>query len=289
MKIIACFLNNRKFRVNHNGGESSTRHIQAGVPQGSVLAPILYNIYTSDIPTSAQVNLALYADDTAIYTSNRNLRYARLTLQRYLNTLTKWFKDWNINTNQAKTKAIIFTRRRPTNPPRLQMHGRILPYVRAVKYLGVTLDTKLLFNEHIDDLASRGNRAIKMLMPLLRQETLSTKNKRTLYTSLVRSRLTYAAPAWTTASKFRITKLQRIQNKTLRMILRQRKRTPIHQLHNLARLDTIPELIARQTSKLALQITHHNNRLIRLIGNEEPAHRKHVRLADKLRMAIING
>ncbi|PSN42153.1 hypothetical protein C0J52_25229 [Blattella germanica] len=168
------------------------------------------------------------------------------------------------------------------------MHGRILPYVRAVKYLGVTLDTKLLFNEHIDDLASRGNRAIKMLMPLLRQEILSTKNKRTLYTSLVRSRLTYAAPAWTTASKFRIAKLQRIQNKTLRIILRQRKRTPIHQLHNLARLDTIPELIARQTSKLALQITHRNNRLIRLIGNEEPIHKKHVSLADKLRMAIIN-
>ncbi|PSN42154.1 RNA-directed DNA polymerase from mobile element jockey [Blattella germanica] len=82
VKIIACFLNNRKFRVNHNGGESSTTNIQAGVPQGSVLAPILYNIYTSDIPTSPQVNLALYADDTAIYTSNRNLRYARLTLQR---------------------------------------------------------------------------------------------------------------------------------------------------------------------------------------------------------------
>jgi len=99
------FLTARKFRVKTEGVCSTYREMEAGVTQGTVLSPFLYNIYTSDIPRAAGWNLALYADDTALLAKSRNVRLLTRRFQGELETLEKWYTKWKIQLN-AKTQAI---------------------------------------------------------------------------------------------------------------------------------------------------------------------------------------
>lgn len=94
---------------------NSLGRIEAGVPQGSCLSPLLYSIYTNDISTSQNSLLALYADDAAYISSHPNSRYAALKLQRVFNLLPEWLNNWRIAINVPKTQAITFTqpRKRP--------------------------------------------------------------------------------------------------------------------------------------------------------------------------------
>lgn len=101
LAIIFSFLQNRTFAVKINTTLSETKPIRAGVPQGSILGPLLFNIYTSDIP-KIPATLATFADDTAIITQNTNLETATDHLQNATDTLNKWLKDWNITLNPSK-------------------------------------------------------------------------------------------------------------------------------------------------------------------------------------------
>jgi hypothetical protein len=122
-------------------GEMSTpREMQAGVPQVSVLAPILYILYISDIPRISGVHMALFADDTCIYTTDRNENYVKRKLQRGLNTMEKWCKQWNIKINEDKTRAVYVSIRLRRGEACLSLKGQIIEFVNNVKYLGVTLD-----------------------------------------------------------------------------------------------------------------------------------------------------
>jgi hypothetical protein len=77
--------------------------MQAGVPQGSVLSPTLYNIYINDTPQTPVVHLALFADDTCLYATERKEGYVLRKLQRGLDAIEKWCEHWNININEEKT------------------------------------------------------------------------------------------------------------------------------------------------------------------------------------------
>ena len=85
VKVIDSYLAHRSFRVMMDGATSEWRLMLAGVPQGCTLSPMLYNLYTYDIPKSVQTELAVYADDICIYAKNKNLQYARLAVQHHLN------------------------------------------------------------------------------------------------------------------------------------------------------------------------------------------------------------
>ena len=105
IRIIRSYLTNRRMYITVNGVNSLLKHIKAGVPQGSILGPTLYTIYTNDIPTSDKTNLAIYADDTAIYTSWKP-RQATKHIQEHLNTIVEFFDRWKLRVNPHKTQAI---------------------------------------------------------------------------------------------------------------------------------------------------------------------------------------
>ena len=119
----------------------------AGVPQGSTLSPMLYNLYTSDIPKSVETELAVYADDICIYAKNKNLQYARLAVQHHLNQVHKWATKWRIKISIEKTKAIVFTRKIRLQLPELRLHHDVIEYVPRYRYLGVILD-HILATQH---------------------------------------------------------------------------------------------------------------------------------------------
>jgi len=113
---ISSFLSNRKFRVMFEGELSTPRDIQAGVPQGSVLAPTLYRLYMNDTPQTSGVYLALSTDDTYttyiyICTTNSKEGYDLRKLQRGLTSTESWCEHWNVKINEDKTQKIYLTHR----------------------------------------------------------------------------------------------------------------------------------------------------------------------------------
>jgi Reverse transcriptase (RNA-dependent DNA polymerase) len=106
----------------------------------------LYNIFTSDVPTSSFCKTATFADDTAIYSSIQTPHLIQDELQNHLNSIFDYCKDWKIKTNATKTQAIYFSRcTKNVSQTSIVLDGNSIPWSKEVKYLGVHLDTRLTF------------------------------------------------------------------------------------------------------------------------------------------------
>jgi hypothetical protein len=134
---------------------STPREMKAGVPQGSVLSPILYNFYINDSPPPQTicVNLALFSDDTCLYVTELKEGYILRKLQRCLNSMAARCERWNIKIDEDKTRAIYFFHR--IRPPEslLTLNGRNIPFLNSAKYLGVIFDKNITWkprpSEHL--------------------------------------------------------------------------------------------------------------------------------------------
>ncbi|GAB0091289.1 hypothetical protein DMENIID0001_061120 [Sergentomyia squamirostris] len=147
--VLESFLQERTFSVRCGSAYSSLREANAGVPQGSVLGPMLFQLYTSDMPTSDEVMTATYVDDTALVAVNKNPNTASRVLQEHLVFLEDWFKKWRFKINQQKSTQITFTLKK-RSCPRVKLNGGYVPVVNEVKYLGVHLDKRLCWKDHIN-------------------------------------------------------------------------------------------------------------------------------------------
>jgi hypothetical protein len=96
--------------------KSELQPIKAGVPQGNVLGPTFYGLYTSDLPTSTNTTLETFADDTVILSVNEDSRRVASNLQHHLNTLRTWFEKWRIRINENKSCSITYTIRKSSTP-----------------------------------------------------------------------------------------------------------------------------------------------------------------------------
>lgn len=223
-RIIRSFLEDRTFSVNIGGVLSTTRPIQAGVPQGAILSPLLFNIYTSDMPTSLNVKTAVFADDTLLYSTHHDIRIATTNVQESLDSVINWFNKWRMAINPNKSEAKIFTLRRPEEPDNIEILGEVIPWNpadKAIKYLGVFFDRKLNWKLHINKKLNLAYGRLSKLFPLLSKKSpLSVKNGILLFKTILRPLLLYACPVWGTASSSVLKKLQTFQNKVLRIILK---------------------------------------------------------------------
>ena len=109
--MIHSFLKNRSFQVNVQGKSSVIKQILYGVPQGAVLSPTLYNVYTHDIPITNDCNIALFADDLAFYVTSRFAKTIVRKLESTAKKFLRYYKKWKIKLNETKTQAIFFTDR----------------------------------------------------------------------------------------------------------------------------------------------------------------------------------
>ncbi|KAL4085157.1 hypothetical protein QTP88_027450 [Uroleucon formosanum] len=217
--IISEFLSNRQFSVKINDNFSDFAPITAGVPQGSILGPTLFNVYISDIPQTPRTNIALFADDTTIFAESRNIEAIIENLQNHLNILSSWCKNWKISINPLKSASIMFSLRRNRTPSSLNFNNAPIPWKPTVKYLGVTLDKRLTWWPHLSSKIQQAYQRLSRLFPILnRKSTLEKKCSLLIYKQILRPLITYACPIWGNCAPTHLKKLQIFQNKILRII-----------------------------------------------------------------------
>ena len=162
------YLINRRQYVHLNGVNSSTRNISCGVPQGSVLGPILFLLYINDLPNiSDKLKFYLYADDTNIYFESKNLKLLERTMNKELDKLYEWLCINRLSLNISKTNFVIFCPpSKPKVPITIKINKEAIDESQYVKYLGILIDSELSFKYHIVELKKKISRSIGVLYRL---------------------------------------------------------------------------------------------------------------------------
>jgi hypothetical protein len=267
IKIVKSFLENRSFQVSIKNCLSKKFNILRGLPQGSAISPILYNIFVADIPILQYCDIAGYADDTCIFTSGIDPTDIINKLENAASILIEYFNNWKIKINKHKTQCIFFSKRRAKRflPERkLKFINEDIGWQDEVKYLGFLLDKKLLLKKHIDYSINKASNAIRTLYPLInRKSKLSLKNKTLLYSSCIRSLLTYGSPILSNFScKTNNKKLQIIQNKCLKLVGKLPRLYSTKNLHKKFKIPYIDEFMHKLYTKFKIDSKKSKNELI---------------------------
>ncbi|GBM70496.1 RNA-directed DNA polymerase from mobile element jockey [Araneus ventricosus] len=160
IEIIQSYLTNRHFTVLVKNSDSTTRKLQSGVPQGGILAPIIFVLYMNDIPQVRNIMISLYADDMAIFSQGKTSDKYIVPLRNYLKNLEAWLVRWKIKLNVDKTEAILFNKKND-DWPKVKVYGTPIEWKKEVKYLGVVLDKQLNFRAHTSLIKEKYNKAFR--------------------------------------------------------------------------------------------------------------------------------
>jgi hypothetical protein len=220
VKAISAYLDRRTFQTSFQSATSTCRGMRAGVAQGGTCPPVLISLYVNDIPTpSSHVELAQYADDTAVVTTSRSPSLLFGYLEAYLRRLERWLRDSRIAINASNSTAVLFVKaaRRIQKPRGAQFLGEPLQWVETARYLGMTLDTQHTWSAHASQVGKKATKRLGLLGPLLnRRRGFSVRNG-VLYKPLIRPMMDYACPIWRSAARSHIRKLQVLQYTCLRI------------------------------------------------------------------------
>ena len=210
---IEDWLNNRKQRVLLGGMASDWSTVRSGVPQGSVLGPVLFTIFINDIDENICSNIIKFADDTKVFTCVSDGKDV-LALQDDLHTLCQWSNDWQMLFNVSKCKVLHVGRNNPEFA--YQMNGVELQSIDEEKDLGVIVHKSLKPSRHIAEVVKKANRVLGIIK---RSFTYQEKEiLLPLYKSLVRPILEYCSPAWNPYLRQDIVLIEKVQRRFTRMI-----------------------------------------------------------------------
>lgn len=259
--FFLSYLSNRYFYVKINNDVSNIHQIEAGIPQGSVLGPVLYTIFTYDMPTTDDVTVATYADDTAFISSHKSPSEASRILQIQLDNLQHWLTKWNIIVNTQKSNHITFTLRKENCPP-VCLNGTAIPSKDNVKYLGLHLDRRLTWKVHINAKRKQLDIKFKQMYWLLGPKSqLSLENKVLLLKTILKPIWTYGIELWGTASISNIEILQRFQSKALRSITNAPFYVTNNALHNDLQIPFVKSEIRKFSCSYLKRLSNHSNTL----------------------------
>lgn len=217
------YLNDRKQMVKCKEIVSSAKEINLGVPQGSVLGPLLFILYINDVElTLEKCNIHMFADDTIVYIEGRDLRNNVEIINKELNDVNDWLRLNRLKLNANKTKAIIISNEvqyrlfKQTNL-KIEIDHQEIEVVDQFKYLGFIVDRQLKFKEHIDYICKKISKKLGILYRC--SSFISLKTRLTIYNSIVLPHFIYSASIISMATQGELNRLQVLQNRGMRTIL----------------------------------------------------------------------
>ena len=222
LHLILDFLTNRVQRVNLEGVESTWHNVEAGVPQGSILGPLLFLVYINDLLEGIQSNAFIFADDTSLFHIGLNPVESSTVLNLDLANITTWANQWKMIFNPDISKQaveVVFSKKQPPSVyTDLTFNGIPVKKVSETKHLGVILDSKLSFKSHISakiSIARKGVGIIKKIYPFVSRKTLND-----VYKMYIRPHLDYADVLYHTPNKDTLTFLSIDENYDLHVTMK---------------------------------------------------------------------
>ena len=274
-----------------NGSSSEQLPITCGVPQGSILGPLLFLIYVNDLAEVSKYALTiLFADDTNnIY---EGLTYDELmtTIQEDLIDISNWFKTNKLALNESKTKFIIFHthHNKPPDSFRITLNNVDLERVDNTKFLGVIIQENLNWKKHIDYICERVSRATALLARL--KYYLPKHALLLIYNSLCLSHMSYAISVWGAAPSSSINRMQKIQKKGIRHTCNARYNDHTEPLFKIEQILKLNDLYKLQCVKIVYKKIHnklHPYITSKLLTNLEIT-QKHTRKSDDIHIHEID-
>ena len=217
LKCISSFLGGRTQAVVLEGECSPKVSVTSGVPQGSVLGPLLFLLYINDLPENIQFQVRLFADDTAVYLTVNNPNDSK-TLQNDLDTLQTWERTWDMEFNPGICQVLHISRANQPIQSQYTLHGEILESVDCARYLGVSISKDLTWNTHIKEILTKANHTLGFVKRNVRTKNKSVKEF--AYKTFVRPKLEYASTIWSLTNK-NIESIEMVQRRAARWVSNQ--------------------------------------------------------------------
>ena len=217
------YLSNRTQRCNVSGGLSTPRTITCGVPQGSILGPLLFLMYINDLPNCLrEASLRMFADDTNITLTAKTLTELKLALTSELSNLNCWLRANRLSLNVAKTELMIIGSRQRLNTQcdevDIRIDDEMIKRVDRTKSLGLTIDDRLSWSNHVDEICRKVSSAIGALKRNSIRPFISANTALQIYNALILPHFDYCSPVWDCLSGQSSDKLQKLQNRAARVI-----------------------------------------------------------------------
>uniref|UniRef100_A0A669AV95 Reverse transcriptase domain-containing protein n=1 Tax=Oreochromis niloticus TaxID=8128 RepID=A0A669AV95_ORENI len=231
---MESYLSGRRQKVYYNGYFSEGCEMNCGLPQGSCLGPLLYSVFTNDLPyVLDKSHLVMYADDSTMFYSASNYSELTSVLQQDLLNVFDWISKNNMILNVSKSKSMsIGSRVRLVNCPQLNLSiaGPVLEQVTQIKLLGVTINHHLSWSQHINSVIKKMGQGIAIARKCSFYITSSIMKD--VINALVLSHLEYCSSIWSAANKTDLNRLQLVQNRAARLVLRCSYYTNIDKMHD---------------------------------------------------------
>jgi hypothetical protein len=261
-KLLQSYLLGRTFHVAINDVTSAPTPALSGVPQGSILGPVLFNIFLYDLPNPSdhRIFYAQYADDIAIVCSSRDPKIIKHLLETNLKAIDSYLTRWAMSLNAKKSQATLFTVRHRPSPVSHVKHNSIkIPFQKSTNYLGVLLDRKLTFGPHTRKSVLKAQARIRNLYPVFTSRSATPKSNTMIYKSYIRPILTYASPCWSQMAPTHHQNLQKVQNTVLRIITSMPSYTTIADLHKLSGVEPLHSHIGKLNTTFHKKLKHNTN------------------------------
>ena len=220
-KVIASLLSGRRQRVVINGTRSEWTNVTSGVPQGTVIGPILFLIYINDIQQNITSKMRLFADDSTIYRDIKT-REDHLTLQEDLRRLDEWAEKWQMVFKPSKCYVMNISNKHNISQFTYTIKDSPLTVTTTHTYLGVEIDNKMTWSAQCISAKKKAARTLGLIQRTLHAAPRACRE--TAYKVLVRPKLEYATTAWSPHTSGKVKLLESVQNKAARFVTREYRR-----------------------------------------------------------------